>query len=117
MVLGNVHLQDNLVAAAMGCDVMMFSDLALISLSIVAIWWGIGDYRDDSEAWYEVVAEGGVELLERPDKNRARLLELFLPGKVMFYHGGFVYSVLPWIGCFACHTYIGISKVGLYALS
>lgn len=42
----------------------------------------IGDYRDDSEAWYEVVAHSGVELLEAPDSNSGRMLELFLPGKV-----------------------------------
>lgn len=41
-----------------------------------------GEYRDDAEAWYEVVAESGVELVEAPDTTRGRMLELFLPGKV-----------------------------------
>ncbi|CAM9195150.1 unnamed protein product [Ectocarpus fasciculatus] len=40
-----------------------------------------GHYRDDSEAWYEVVSETGVELLEAPDADSMRMLELFLPGK------------------------------------
>eukprot|EP00903_Cladosiphon_okamuranus_P021614 g19873.t1 len=40
-----------------------------------------GEYRDDAEAWYEVVADSGVELLEAPDTARGRMLELFLPGK------------------------------------
>ncbi|CBN80124.1 hypothetical protein Esi_0031_0133 [Ectocarpus siliculosus] len=40
-----------------------------------------GHYRDDSEAWYQVVDESGVELLEAPDAGSTRMLELFLPGK------------------------------------
>lgn len=47
-------------------------------------WNATGEYRDDAEAWYEVVAESGVELLEAPDTTRGRMLELFLPGKVSF---------------------------------
>lgn len=44
-----------------------------------------GHYRDDSEAWYQVVDESGVELLEAPDAGSTRMLELFLPGKVGFH--------------------------------
>lgn len=75
---------------------MMLSVPLLIAWSIGAMWWATGDYRDDSEAWYEVVAEGGVELVERPEKNRGRLLELFLPGKVMMCYHNIVAGLYVW---------------------
>lgn len=44
-----------------------------------------GEYRDDAEAWYEVMSESGAELLQRPDTEGGRMLELFLRGKVRVY--------------------------------
>lgn len=43
-----------------------------------------GEYRDDSEAWYRVVAEPGVELLEGPNADGPKMLEMYLTGKVMY---------------------------------
>ena len=41
-----------------------------------------GEYLDESEAWYRVVSPDGVDLLEGPDLEGERKLEMFLPGKV-----------------------------------
>lgn len=42
-----------------------------------------GEYRDESEAWYRVVAAPGVELLRAPSLEGAGLSEMYLTGKVI----------------------------------
>lgn len=44
-----------------------------------------GQYRDDSEAWYRVLSEPGVELLEGPDADGPKMLEMYLTGKVLYF--------------------------------
>lgn len=57
----------------------IFYDYVLTVLAIA------GEYRDESEAWYLAVTVPGVELLEGPNADAPRMLEMYLTGKVLHF--------------------------------